>query len=121
MGIEIDRSIILQTYKHTQPPTVRTAESEAAHFQRRNLQWLSATDEPSVSHYPAVLPRTANLKHFQRRNLQWLSATDEPSVSHYPRRFATLSQPQTFPKAEFGAAHCRPALTFLLLSAILYK
>ena len=65
--------------------------------------------------------------YFNRRNLQWLSATGGTWSGTLPqktvtditvtafikycfvrsRRFATLSQPQTFSKAELGAARCR--------------
>ena len=65
--------------------------------------------------------------YFNRRNLQWLSATGGTWSGTLPQktvtditvtafikycfvrssRFATLSQPQTFSKAELGAARCR--------------
>ena len=71
-------------------PAVSPRLANLKHFQRRNLQWLSATGgiwsgtlpKKAVTAYhrdrfiltialfdPAVSPRLANLKHFQRRNL----------------------------------------------------
>ena len=73
------------------------------YFNRRNLQWLSATGgtwsgtlpQKAVTAYhrdrfilfialfnPAVLPRLANLKHFQRRNLKrHIAAKNGHSIS----------------------------------------
>lgn len=84
---------------------------------------------------PAVNPNQANCQHLQRRNLKWLTATitaltycSSPYVAPPfcrptytavnlkggawsdtlpPRRFAILRIAQSFPKAEFEAAHCR--------------